>query len=300
MCGSSGLITNVPGTSELLVAIALHGLWTSADEGQSWQALPGSALITNSVSTVLFDPMNSDAFWVVGNHMSPYLTFTQDAGATFNALDNGMLDGLDAVAVDFADPDRKTLLVGGHEEAQTVWRSDDAGSTWEPIGSGLPSSPYCSTPVVVDPQTYLVGCSDGQIQRSADGGANWAQVSAQGSNRTPLQASDGSWYWAGTDGSLIRSLDDGQTWSAVLGAGSLVGPVPPIELPDGRIAARSSSGIVVGKSQGDFTQVTPALAHDPWTIAYSAMSKAFYFAWGTCGNVPDDAVMRCAFDYTAQ
>ena len=68
----------------------------------------------------------------------------------------------------------------------------------------------------------------------------------------------------------------------------------------GRIAAFSDNGIIAGRRTGAWTRVTVKAPYWPWTMTYSAIGKAFYFAHGDCTNqVPDDAVQSYAFDYAA-
>jgi hypothetical protein len=45
----------------------------------------------------------------------------------------------DFISVDYTDPNRQTMLVGGHEQSQSVWKSTNAGSTWTNIGTALPT-----------------------------------------------------------------------------------------------------------------------------------------------------------------
>jgi hypothetical protein len=47
--------------------------------------------------------------------------------------------GADGVAVDFSDPQRKTLLLGLHEQSQSLQMSSDGGTTWQRIGDRLPA-----------------------------------------------------------------------------------------------------------------------------------------------------------------
>ena len=304
MCGNTGLIVAKPDEDRLIAAVSLQGLWSSVDGGQSWQAIKASSVITESAAELVFDPNDSGRYWVVGNHARPYMFATTDNGKTFTTPGDGSFNGLDNLAIDFSDPKRKTLVICEHETPQSVLISTDAGATWKSIGKKLPAGDFCTAPVFVDAQRFVVGCVDGQIQRTTDGGDTWSQVmGVVGSNRSPLLASDGSIYWAGVDGSLSRSTDGGETWTQVLAKG-LLGqpPIPPLELPDGRVAAFSMSGIAVGKSDNKpWALVTTALPGAPFTMAYSTQQSAFFYAHGDCNTVvPSDALMSYPFDYTKE
>jgi hypothetical protein len=125
----------------------------------------------------------------------------------------------------------------------------------------------------------------------------------------PLVASDGSIYWStAVNGGLARSTDKGVTWSQTVGTGVLMTD-PPIELPDGRIAAVGSSAIVVSADQGvTWTAVTSEIPYiksvgynDAGGVLYSVPQKAFYVYHSDCGNsVPSDAVLRYDFDYMTE
>ncbi|MET0790900.1 MAG: hypothetical protein ABW061_05220 [Polyangiaceae bacterium] len=300
MCGNTGLIVAKPDKDEIIAAVALHGLYSTVDAGKTWTPISGSQKLTASASQLLFDPKDSGHYWVVGNHALPVMVETADNGETFTTQGNGAYIGLDYLGIDFSDPKRNLLVVGAHEIAQAVSLSTDGGATWTPIGAKLPASVYCTAPYVVDSKTFLVGCADGQIQRTTDSGATWTKVSSKGSNRGPLLASDGSLYWPCTDGSLVRTTNGGADWADVLKTGTLGTPFPPVELPDGRVAAIAKDGIVAGKADGGvWAHVAPTLPSDPYTMTYSAPQKAFYYGHGDCMMVvPSNAIMRFPFDYT--
>src|SRR6185312_13629437 len=102
----------------------------------------------------------------------------------------------DGISVDFTDPNRKTMLLGGHEQAQVMWRSTNGGQTWDPVGATFPASTNCTHPLVIDGQTHLVGCGGfgggfKGILRTTDGGQTWTQASTDGGDHAPLVASDG-------------------------------------------------------------------------------------------------------------
>jgi photosystem II stability/assembly factor-like uncharacterized protein len=81
------------------------------------------------------------------------------------------------------------------------------------IGDKLPGNASCTWPLILDTNTYLVGCSyTGEgIYRTTDAGQNWSSVSATGGSNAPLKAADGSIYWAiRGGGGLLRSTDKGQ------------------------------------------------------------------------------------------
>lgn len=310
-CGNMSFLSAKPDEDLLIAGIALQGLWSSQDGGGSWQRLgtsKGSDEIINRTSAIVYDPLDPKRYWESGLYDSWGAYETTDDGDTFAKL--GTLTHSDLLSVDFSDPDRKTLLAGGHEMEQTLRLSTDGGQNWSNIGLGLPPATNCTTPLIIDPQTFLVGCGGLEggvtgIYRSTDSGDTWSSQATSGGTSAPLRASDGSIYWASAGGGgLTRSTDDGLTWTDVVGGGVIKG-VTPVELPDGRLATLGMNAVVTSADQGaTWTEVSPALPYnDTSAVAYSVQQKAFYVWHFSCGlppvPVPADAVMMFAFDYTA-
>jgi hypothetical protein len=309
-CGNMSNLSAKPDEDLLIAGIALNGLWASTDGGGSWHALgidSASATITHRPSCMTYDPQDSMRYWesgIYGNSGGVYET--RDDGKTFVQL--GTVHHTDQVSVDFSDPNRQTILAGGHEQAMTLNRSTDGGMTWTNVGAGLPANTNCTHPLVIDGQTHLVGCGGygggpSGVYRTTNGGAIWTQVTASGGANEPLRASDGSIYWASPSGNgMTRGTADGRQWTTVVGSG-VIASVRPIELPDGRVATLGAGSVVVSSDHGvTWKPASSALPyHDSIGVVYSAQRKAFYVWRFTCGNgavpVPPDAIMRFDFDY---
>ncbi len=309
-CGNLSFVAAKPDEDLLIAGVALKGLWSSIDAGQTWNELGTGAksdMVINRTSAIVFDPDHPEQFWESGLYGGIGVFKTTDNGKTLLGL--GEIRHSDLVAVDFSDPDRQTLLSGGHEQPKTLNLTTDGGKTWANIGAPLPDKTNCTRPMIIDSATFLVGCGGygggvTGIFRSTDQGVTWDSVSDLGGASTPLRATDGSIYWStpGT-GVLARSTDDGQTWAAASASG-LLRELSPIELPDGRIAtlAQDAEGIVVSADQGASWQLaTPTLPFlDGQGLTYSTQQKAFYLWHFSCtDNVPDDAIARSEFDYEA-
>jgi len=309
-CGNLSYVSAKPDEDMLIAAVAQHGLWTSTNGGQSWSELgtgTGSEDIPNIVQLVVYDPDHPATYWEAGIYHQPGVFRTADDGKTFHSL--GTIWHNDTVSVDFTDPERKTLLAGGHERVQTVQRSTDGGQTWENVGANLPSGTnHSSYAYVVDSQTHLVGCSGWAggitgIFRTTDGGQHWKLASDSGGAFSPLKHTDGSLYWASPNGAgMVRSTDEGATWQSDVGSGQ-VQSVSPVELPDGRVATLGPSGIVVSSDQGATWRVvtTTAFPYTAYGLTYSKFRKAFFVSHFTCdAAVANDAIMRYDFDYETQ
>ncbi|MDR7586970.1 MAG: hypothetical protein QN115_00935 [Armatimonadota bacterium] len=133
-----------------------------------------------------------------------------------------------ALAVDRRHPGRAYAGTGGHGP----WRSDDAGRTWHPVGSGMAHSEV--TAVAVSPTeagAVYAGTEPSAVFRSENGGETWSELPglrALPSSRSwafPPRPDTHHVRWIEADpavpgrvfvaieaGALVRTLDGGRTW----------------------------------------------------------------------------------------
>jgi photosystem II stability/assembly factor-like uncharacterized protein len=296
-CGNVTFMSAKPDGSLLIAAIAEDGLWGSRDGGESWDALGSgsrSALVSNITTSIVYDPKASDTFWEVGIY-GPGVFRTDDDGENFSPL--GTIIHNDYLAVDFTDPKRQLLLAGGHEQAQVLHRSLDGGENWEDVGAAIPEEcKWSSFPLILDANTFLLGCWNG-ILRSSDGGESWDILASYGGANVPLVTSSGLMFWNidVADG-LVRSSDGGETWERVVGGG-VISNVTPIELPDGSLATTGSNMVLRSTDDGEsWEALTPAAPFTPRGVVYSREEQAFFVWQSTCEpEIPENAILR--FDY---
>jgi len=146
-------------------------VFISSDAGESWStvALPGRL-----VASVLAIPRDDRIY--VGTGCGPVLRIDK-VGAGWQspvALAKPRVGFVSDLLVDPTNPDRlwatcSTLGGGGH-----VFRSDDAGTTWNDVSAGLPVIPVNAVEIdPANPDTVWVAADVG-VYRSADAGATWA------------------------------------------------------------------------------------------------------------------------------
>jgi len=308
-CGNLGLVSANPCSGMVIAGVAKAGLWATEDGGKTWNKLgtgQGSAVITNRISAVVYDPAHPGTFWESGIYNAGGVYRTTDDGQTFEQL--GDVTHNDSVSVDFTDPERKTLLAGPHEATSKMLRSTDGGKTWTDVGKTLPSSAgFCTATQVLGPTNLLVGCVGGGVFHSTDG-SSWTSVGSKGVEPQPLLASDGTLYWLGAQGGVNVSTDHGQHFAETADgnlAPGIVGPVSPVELPDGRIVVLGKDHLLISSDKGQsFKPIGEPLPYPGGGYdgargpAYSARTRTFYVWRWDCGNsVLPDAVMSAGFDY---
>jgi len=290
-----------PDNGTLIAGVTGVGLFRGDANGETWEALgqgKGSDEIAHIVTSIVFDPENPERFWETGIYGGGGLLATNDGGDTFARLGLGLLNHNDLVSVDFTDSDRNTLLVGWHELRQRLYRSQDGGESWVNVGENLPSScGFSSAPLVLDANTFLVGCGM-QIARSVDAGETWEVVADAGGLGAPLRTTNGSIYWrVDSNFGLMFSENDGVDWTRTTEYGVLYGNL--LELPDGRLAAVGNRAIVISDDDGrNWSDVTTNMPFAPGGVTYSVENRAFYIWTASPGTkVPEESILRYAWDY---
>lgn len=293
-CGNLTMVAAQPGTDVVLAGVAGDGVWSLDPAGDGWTQLgqgAGSATITTRASAIVFDPDDTDVFWVAGIYgVGPAVMRTADGGATFSPL--GDVDHADGLSVDFTDPERQTLLVGRHEVTD-VRLSHDAGETWVDVTAGLPDGAgYSHFPLALSPTTLLVGTVRGDesgIFVSDDAGATWQRTFEFGVVSAPYVAADGTIVWALDNGNgVVRSTDAGQTWE-LAGAVQLISNI--VDTGNALVAAGPTSLFRSTDGGRAWAAFGPALPFMPNRLAYSAERQALFISYADCGEVVlDDAV----------
>jgi hypothetical protein len=304
-CGNLTIIEADPCSNKVIAGVAHVGLYATTNGGTSWSKLgsgAGSASIIHRPSSIVFDPEHPAVFWESGIYGSGSdgVYKTTDGGTTLTQLGN--VGHNDLVSVDFTDPERKTLLAGGHEQKLTLHLSKDGGATWTNIGPKLPPNSHFSTlPLVLDAQHFLLGScgyGDGEcgVYASGNGGESWSRNSTESASARPLWASSGTLFWSLIyDSGGIWSTDAGKTWTKVGG----VRGVTPVELPDGRFVSLGSDHLVVSSDGGKtWANIGETLPFKPSAFTYSRSTKTFFVSQWDCGSVVlPNAIMSAGYDY---
>lgn len=167
----------------ILVATAGQGVIRSSDDGQTWARVPlGQALEFDGVVRCLAVHPERPEVVLAGADVG--LVRSDDAGVTWSRVEGPFNDQqLWTLSIDRQDPD--FILVGsGAPSRAKVWRSLDAGETWEELPPQIPefcegvSKPRILTSTIdpVDPQQMWFGIEEGGLWRSHDRGATWERI----------------------------------------------------------------------------------------------------------------------------
>lgn len=266
--------TVVPGRPKepdvLWAGVAEAGLFVSRDGGESWSELPGLNEHPTRKAwspgagglcchTIVHDPADPKRSWVGISAVGVFRS--DDGGETWQVKNQGL-----PIAVPDQDhpevgtcvhkmviaPDEPNRLY--QQNHQGVFRSLDAGDTWERIENGLPST--FGFPMVMHPHDsrtlYVLPLESDEyrffpgglvaVYRSRDGGDSWHRLAAglpaahgyTGVLRGAM-AADGldrcGVYFGTSSGQLFASADEGETWQAMPGLLPRISSVTAVVLP---------------------------------------------------------------------
>ena len=231
------------------------GLFVSRDDGRTWSELDGlTRHPTRSqwfpgnggmcLHTILPDPSNPQRLWVAASAIGVFRT--DDAGATWRTCNRGLPLVPTGLPVEtevsrcvhkmVLDPGKPGVLYQQFHGG--VFRSDDAGESWNPIAAGLPSNfgfPMAVTgqgdlfvvPLSSDEQRFVPGGLL-KVYRSRDRGRTWRSLD-RGLPQEPnyvgvlrdamaVDSLDPAGIYFGTTmGDVFCSADNGDSWRQLPG-----------------------------------------------------------------------------------
>jgi len=186
--------------SRLMVAASTGGVYRSEDRGASWapsnQGIRADFLPEEQRYPIAGQCVHRFAF----SAAQPGRMWLQNHGGVFRSDDSGRqwIDVGASLPSDFGFP-----VVGHPRRADTafvvpldgmerwvpgnqlrVFRTDDAGASWQPVGPGLPDAVYngvlrgAMTRDDADPLGLYFGTTGGEVFASADEAATWTQVAS--------------------------------------------------------------------------------------------------------------------------
>jgi photosystem II stability/assembly factor-like uncharacterized protein len=168
----------------LYVALFTRGIYKSTDGAATWT--PTGPPNAQEPWAIAVDPLSPAVVYASASAFGPptidpfangSLYRSIDGGTSWSKINNGLPAGWIAFALipDPSVPGR--IYARGPEQldpsASQLYRSDDRGDHWIPIGSGLPQGLYSLAVDPVHPSVVYAGPTVGGLYRSTDAGANF-------------------------------------------------------------------------------------------------------------------------------
>ncbi len=217
-------------------------LYTSIDEGDSWQSITDNLCVGPDISIppsgslrrcpavydFVVDPLQPQTIYFLGGAVVPVRSLaldgivrTDDGGQHWNDFDLGSDITPDVLAIDPVTP--STLYISGHfddEDRYGVFKSTDRGETWRQISNGLPTG--WASALAVDPlesSRIYAAIADVGLFTSEDGGEHWRAIESDlptGWVRDILiDPITPSTLYALLSGEVFKSLDGGNSWTSL-------------------------------------------------------------------------------------
>jgi photosystem II stability/assembly factor-like uncharacterized protein len=170
----------------LYAAVGQH-LYASADGAASWSQLAQYVGNSRGFERIAVAPSNGNVLYAVTVIEGTFRS--DDAGYNWRPINAGLPQdsnesfNVQAVAVDPTNPDVVYAGTGWEPfNGNGVYKSTDGGETWQPANQGMMDRSVTALAIdPTNPQTVYAGTYEGELFRSADGGATWDDI-------TPSQA----------------------------------------------------------------------------------------------------------------
>jgi hypothetical protein len=274
-----------------LVLRSNFGLLVSRDRGLAWDLVCEAGIGYQNIEPAIALLSDGSVIAALPNgiaHGATECAFVLARGITGYVADVARVPGATGRAV--------AVSVEIEQGVSQVWRSLDAGRSWERWGAPLEELNAATLDSAGDGDRplYVSGVSqqdsvEGVLARSSDGGRSWTRSQIPGANKlsapyiAALATDDADTVYvrlSGSPGRLLVTHDGGAHWSGVL---DFTGPVDGFALsPDGRYALAS------GRADGVWRASTSDLAFERISC-----SKLRCLSWTSAG------LFACADEFQA-
>ena len=212
-----------------------------------WKEL-GPANVGGRTRGIMYDPNDATRNKVWSGGVSGGLWYNnniRDANSGWNKIDD-FWENMSVSCLAFDPSNPKIFYVGTGEiaggvvqEVGFMWKSEDAGKTWNKLPNKPPGTFYMYR-IVVNKNGEVFVATGAGVQKSVDGGLTWKTVlNASAGGTTDIEmASDQIMYVANNSGKIYRSNDaSGNQWTEI---------TPPINT----VGSRTELGLALS-TQGD-------------------------------------------------
>jgi photosystem II stability/assembly factor-like uncharacterized protein len=200
------------GSSDVLVAGALDGVYRSNDGGDTWERLsPANSPDVKNIESIAIDPKDPNTVYAGTWHLA---WKTSDAGANWQHINKGMIDDSDVFSV-IVDHDNPAVVFAS--ACSGIYKSETAGNQFSKI-QGIPFSARRTRVLKQDPTNENIvyaGTTEG-LWKTTDLGKVWKRVSSPDVvvNDVVIDPRDSNHVLLATDRSGVMASSDGaSTWS---------------------------------------------------------------------------------------
>ncbi len=226
--GHTNCLAFDPHNPETVFAGTRQGLFKSTDGGGSWQPA-NRGLTAMTIFALEANPLSPTTLYAAAGEAGVYKS---TAGAEqWQAVNAGLPHGsLTNLVIDPLSPDTLYAVEGqagsfshySSEDNYGIFKSNDAGETWQALSNGLPD--YLTvTSLVIDPgnpSTLYAGTFSDGVFKTSDGGGSWRAINAGMVAGTvnclaidPLNPAN---LFAGSYEGFYQTTDGGENWVEII------------------------------------------------------------------------------------
>jgi photosystem II stability/assembly factor-like uncharacterized protein len=273
------------------------GIFKSTDGGTNWRVALNTGLMATHITALVIEPQAPGTLYA-----------GVEGSGIFKSMDGGAgwvrsMPGLDVAAVVIDPHDTGTVYAATSE---SVFKSEDGGTNWRAVNSGLPAGVGSLAIDPQNPRTVYAGAFSG-VFKSTDGGASWSaassgllgfvfQVAIDPQNTSTIYAA--TYACAGSCNSgVFKSADGGLTWRAPdyrLGADGCcstvtalaIAPSEPSTLYAGTGDMNGTGGSIWKSTNGGFgwLRLRWSIFDDVCALAVDPQNSGTVYASG-CGSM---------------
>ena len=219
--GSAFTFTPDPAHPGVVYATAgEHGTFKTADGGATWTGIQRS----NAYANLAVDPVRTSILYLPA--WPGTLLKSGDGGAHWAAINKGLpAGGVGFIRAVRVDPAQRTRIYLATESG--VWRSLDAGASWQKANAGLQEGaplppPVSSLAAVARPAGTVFATTSFGLYRSTDGARSWKRLTqglptSAASVIIPAPSDPQILYVLFGDRGLYRTSNGGNSWKPVVG-----------------------------------------------------------------------------------
>lgn len=153
-------------------------VYSSSNQGDTWQDISGVLANGNNIDLLAVAPSNSNRVYAVenfGTGTGAMFGFAQTSSVLYVKNNNNnnwtnktlpATENVQEIAVDFTSPNTIYIVAAGFIAGHKVFKSTDAGDTWENISGTLPNVPATAIELYEDiPGAIFIGTDEGLFYR---------------------------------------------------------------------------------------------------------------------------------------